>query len=730
MKRKLFFILLLSVCIPFLYSEGTDITREWKQIYGDKSGYAETGLDDSSWKRIDLSVSLDASKNANNDKYMWVRKNISLSPGNYRLDLGKVEAAIEVYFNGSLILKNGRMGDSYFTNGGIFLSAYLPKGQIQPDGNNVIAIRLFTDSGIFPRIFISVYDVNENQFRKPLVDFLNMYLNLAFSILSLVITLFYLLQFLLFKKRVMDLYFSLANFAIFIYFLESGIGFPVIKYAVFQMIAKSMLPLFFAFLTVFMMVLYDYYNRKVLKIIIFIAAGLVSFTFYLLGRTISDVDSVFNIALLVGGIELIFMLFMSIKAVIQKKADSLVIFFGVSAGILSAVFDFYHFFAGIEPLFWMQGTGIFVFNLSMFTALALHNIRISKQLEFSSKELAEKTGKLENFVTNIRNTSGHITDIASTLNRNINQAADVFSRVAANSNEIDSCARQNLEAVQAMEDAVHEQLRVADSTHKVITGQSRNIAETMDMITSMLSILDEVSGKLDDTSGAAEELSRNTEAGSDAVDLSINAIRMIKQTSENITEIVQTVNDISGRTNLLAMNAAIEAAHAGDSGKGFAVVADEIRKLAEESSERAGEINRHVDDIMEKIDEGVGVNSKVRNMLDQIKTNTGISVNQISELNEMISSQRTASQQVREVLADFGKSSAEIDERMESQARQNEKMKAALSELISTTKQVIEAVRFIMEDSNRLKETILRIRSLSEQSKSDIVRLENVIKND
>lgn len=336
--------------------------------------------------------------------------------------------------------------------------------------------------------------------------------------------------------------------------------------------------------------------------------------------------------------------------------------------------------------------------------------RPDTQLLSRSDEFGNVAMSLDNLIRNTRclldkvqHAVGEVSNASDELTASSEQSAQATNQVAASITEVASgaasqvnCAEQSSSVAQNMSVSVQQIL----ATAKLAAGTAEN--------TSIAAV-----GGLKTVGTAVNQMVTVEKTVLNSAKLVIK----LGERSKEIGLIVETIAGIAGQTNLLALNAAIEAARAGEQGRGFAVVADEVRKLAEQAQGAAGQIAQLINEIRLETDQavaamnegtrevGVGMNvvNTAGETFEQIAELIGQVLGQAKEISKDIELVANGSQQIVASIYDLTKVSREIACQSENVSAATEEQSASIEEIASSSQQLSNMAQDLKSAVNQFK---------------------------
>jgi methyl-accepting chemotaxis protein len=284
---------------------------------------------------------------------------------------------------------------------------------------------------------------------------------------------------------------------------------------------------------------------------------------------------------------------------------------------------------------------------------------LTKRINISRKdeigELADyfnlTLDKIMSLVTAIKQQTVNLFNIGNELAGNMEQTAASITQISANIQNIKTQVVNQSASVTETSATMEQVTLNIEKLNATVEEQTYSVTQSSSAIEEMLANIQSVTQTLLKNKENVNELNAASEAGRLSLQEVSRDIQEIARESEGLLEINLVMQTIASQTNLLSMNAAIEAAHAGEAGKGFAVVADEIRKLAENS----GKQSKTISSVLKKIKSSIDVITKSTNaVLDRfqaIDDRVRIVSDQEANIRNAMEEQGAGSQQILEAIS-------------------------------------------------------------------------------
>ena len=328
--------------------------------------------------------------------------------------------------------------------------------------------------------------------------------------------------------------------------------------------------------------------------------------------------------------------------------------------------------------------------------------------------------KIRNLVVVIKNQSVNLFDIGNELADNMSETASAVEQITANIQNIKGRVINQSSSVSET-NATMEQITInIDKLKNHVDRQSNSVAQSSSAIEEMLANIQSVTQTLVKNSTNVQELIEASEVGRSGLQEVASDIQEISRESEGLLEINAVMENIASQTNLLSMNAAIEAAHAGEAGKGFAVVADEIRKLAENSGEQSKTISAVLKKIKDSIDKITKSTNSVLNKFEAIDIGVRTVSDQEENIRNAMEEQSAGSKQILEAIGQLNEVTQMVKGSSEEMLEGSRQVIEESKNLEMVTHEISNGMNEMAAGADEINVAVSRVNSISGQNKENI----------
>jgi len=302
------------------------------------------------------------------------------------------------------------------------------------------------------------------------------------------------------------------------------------------------------------------------------------------------------------------------------------------------------------------------------------------------------------------------------LSVNMGKTSTAVENISANLDNMENLMVKQENGAEEAGSAVSNIKENIDSLKKIIEEQTESVNRSSSAIEEMTANIHSVTQTLIENSKNVGALTEASENGKSGVQTVAQEIQEIAHDSEGLLEINSVMNNIASQTNLLSMNAAIEAAHAGEAGRGFAVVADEIRKLAESSSKQSKTTATMLKKIKASIDNITKSSNEVLARFGAIDTSVQTVSTHEQNIRNAMEEQEAGGRQILESISRLRDITSSVKKGSDDMEESGETLVKKTNEFIEISQEAVEGMNEILTGVNQIKVSISHVNDMSTEN--------------
>ena len=314
-------------------------------------------------------------------------------------------------------------------------------------------------------------------------------------------------------------------------------------------------------------------------------------------------------------------------------------------------------------------------------------------------------------------------EIGNELASNMTETASAVNEISANIDGVKQQAMTQAASVTETAATVEEIVRTIKQLNTSIETQAASVAQSSSSVEEMVANIASIGQTLGKTDDVIKNLTTATGDGKATLVTSNTVTQKIAEESGSLMEASSVIQHIASQTNLLAMNAAIEAAHAGEAGKGFAVVADEIRKLAEESSTQGKTITATLKTLSSEIETLSASSKTVEEKFNAIFTLAEQVKDMSNRLTEAMREQENGSKEVLIAIKSINTVTVEVQAGSEEMLKGGEGVAEEMQKLDNLTRVITESMNEMASGAVQINNAVQEVSEITQKNKRSIEAL-------